>query len=212
MFGDKKSLKDSERSLISETVSIDGTVNSSGAIDVAGLVKGPVYSKEIVIKDMIAPLLIGKKIQEPSDIKKIIKELQFKLHTFGRYGITIFACSGVEIGLWDALGKEKNKPIYKMLGNTNKKKFCSHLNYISQDVAQYSGTDTSGGLHTGEIDYSNLDIVSDITDIPLEKESLDVILCVEVIEHLENPLLAFQEFSRLLKNGGKLILTAPLIL
>ncbi len=29
MFGDKKSLKDTERSLISETVSIDGTVNSS---------------------------------------------------------------------------------------------------------------------------------------------------------------------------------------
>ena len=51
MFGDKKSIKDSERSLISETVSIDGTVNSSGAIDVAGLVKGPVYSKEIVIKE-----------------------------------------------------------------------------------------------------------------------------------------------------------------
>ena len=52
MFGDKKnSLKDSERSLISETVSIDGTVNSSGAIDVAGLVKGPVFSKEIVIKE-----------------------------------------------------------------------------------------------------------------------------------------------------------------
>ena len=51
MFGDKKNLKDSERSLISETVSIDGTVNSSGAIDVAGLVKGPVYSKEIIIKE-----------------------------------------------------------------------------------------------------------------------------------------------------------------
>ena len=51
MFGDKKSIKDTERSLISETVSIDGTVNSSGAIDVAGLVKGPVYSKEIVIKE-----------------------------------------------------------------------------------------------------------------------------------------------------------------
>ena len=51
MFGDKKLIKDSERSLISETVSIDGTVNSSGAIDIAGLVKGPVYSKEIVIKE-----------------------------------------------------------------------------------------------------------------------------------------------------------------
>ena len=51
MFGDKKSLKDSERSLISETVSIDGTVNSSGAIDVAGLIKGPVFSKELIIRD-----------------------------------------------------------------------------------------------------------------------------------------------------------------
>ena len=52
MFGDKKNkLKESERSLISETVSIEGTINSSGAIDVAGLVKGPVYSKEIIIRE-----------------------------------------------------------------------------------------------------------------------------------------------------------------
>ena len=52
MFGDKKiKIKDSERSLISETVSIEGTINSSGAIDVAGLVKGPVYSTELIIRD-----------------------------------------------------------------------------------------------------------------------------------------------------------------
>ena len=52
MFGDKKSkIKDTERSLISETVSIEGTINSSGAIDVAGLVKGPVFSKEIIVRE-----------------------------------------------------------------------------------------------------------------------------------------------------------------
>ena len=52
MFGDKKNkIKDSERSLISETVSIEGTINSSGAIDIAGLVKGPVTSKEVVIRE-----------------------------------------------------------------------------------------------------------------------------------------------------------------
>ncbi len=52
MFGDKKNkIKDSERSLISETVSIEGTINSSGAIDVAGLVKGPVLSKEIIVRE-----------------------------------------------------------------------------------------------------------------------------------------------------------------
>ena len=52
MFGDKKNkIKDTERSLISETVSIEGTINSSGAIDVAGLVKGPVYSKELIVRE-----------------------------------------------------------------------------------------------------------------------------------------------------------------
>ena len=52
MFGDKKKkLTDSERSLISETVSIEGTINSTGAKDDAGLIKGPVYSKEIIIRD-----------------------------------------------------------------------------------------------------------------------------------------------------------------
>ena len=52
MFGDKKNkIKDTERSLISETVSVEGTINSSGAIDVAGLVKGPVISREIVIRE-----------------------------------------------------------------------------------------------------------------------------------------------------------------
>jgi len=52
MFGDKKNkIKDSERSLISETVSVEGTINSSGAIDVAGLIKGPVISKEVVVRE-----------------------------------------------------------------------------------------------------------------------------------------------------------------
>ena len=52
MFGDKKNIiRDTERSLISETVSIEGTINSSGAIDVAGLIKGPVNSKEIVVRE-----------------------------------------------------------------------------------------------------------------------------------------------------------------
>ena len=66
MFGDKKNkLTDSERSLISETVSIEGTINSSGAIDVAGLVKGPVYSKEIIIRETgsITGSIVGDRVE-----------------------------------------------------------------------------------------------------------------------------------------------------
>jgi len=43
----------------------------------------------------------------------------------------------------------------------------------------------------------------------LENESFDLILCCEVIEHLENPRALFRELFRLLKPGGILIVTTP---
>ena len=56
MFGSKKTntprpLNDSGRSLISESFSLEGTLRTSGAIDIAGLIKGPVYTNDLIIKD-----------------------------------------------------------------------------------------------------------------------------------------------------------------
>lgn len=59
------------------------------------------------------------------------------------------------------------------------------------------------------MDTSRIDIVSDIVNIPESDASFDVILCTEVFEHIFSPYDAVREFSRLLKKGGKLILTAP---
>jgi 2-polyprenyl-3-methyl-5-hydroxy-6-metoxy-1,4-benzoquinol methylase len=39
--------------------------------------------------------------------------------------------------------------------------------------------------------------------------AFDTIVCIEVIEHLENPRAGFREFHRLLRPGGNLILTTP---
>lgn len=47
---------------------------------------------------------------------------------------------------------------------------------------------------------------------PYPSEWADVILSVEVIEHLENPWHHFREVKRVLKPGGVLILTIPNIL
>jgi SAM-dependent methyltransferase len=52
--------------------------------------------------------------------------------------------------------------------------------------------------------YCNLD-----ERIPLDDEVADVVICQEGIEHLPNQLKAFKEFSRILKPGGKLIITTP---
>ncbi len=44
---------------------------------------------------------------------------------------------------------------------------------------------------------------------PFEDESMDLSICQEGIEHVGNQNFVFNEFSRILKPGGKLILTTP---
>jgi len=94
-------------------------------------------------------------------------------------------------------------------GEQQFKKFCSHLNYVSQDFAQYNGNGDGKGLQTGVWNQNQLDIVCDITVIPEPDESFDAILCTEVFEHLPNAVLAIKEFSRLIRKNGYLIITAP---
>ena len=94
-------------------------------------------------------------------------------------------------------------------GELRYKRFCSHLDYISQDFAQYDGKGNNRGLHSDSWDTSKIDIISDITAIPEPDASFDAIMCIEVFEHLPDPIKAIQEFARLLKSGGLLILTAP---
>lgn len=94
-------------------------------------------------------------------------------------------------------------------GEQQFKKFCSHLKYIAQDFAKYDGKGDRKGLQTKTWDSSSLDIVSDISSIPVPDRSFDAVLCTEVFEHIPEPLLALKEFSRILKRGGHLVLTAP---
>lgn len=93
-------------------------------------------------------------------------------------------------------------------GESQFKKFCTHLKYIAQDFGQYDGAGTVG-LQTGSWDNSKIDIVSDIVNIPLPDQSVDAIMCTEVLEHIPNPIAALKEFSRLLKPNGYLLITAP---
>ncbi len=93
-------------------------------------------------------------------------------------------------------------------GECRFKEYCSHLQYVSQDFGQYTGTGNVG-LQMGSWDNSKLDIVSDITAIPVEDASFDAVMCIEVLEHVPDPVAAIRELNRVLRPGGFLIITAP---
>ncbi len=61
--------------------------------------------------------------------------------------------------------------------------------------------------------FNSSDLKCEFADLakplPLEDESVDYILCQEGIEHVPNQLKVFEEFARVLKPQGKLVLTTP---
>ena len=88
-------------------------------------------------------------------------------------------------------------------------KYCSHLDYVSQDFGKYDPNAIDSGLQVNNWKYGELDIISDIASIPVPDNSFEAILCTEVLEHVINPKEAIAEFSRILKSGGYLIITTP---
>jgi SAM-dependent methyltransferase len=80
-----------------------------------------------------------------------------------------------------------------------KKFFVGKCKYLSQDV---------GGIDRC-FSYDQIDIRSEIYEIPLPDASVDIILCTQVLEHLKYPVKALKEMHRLLKPGGRLCLTVP---
>ena len=64
-----------------------------------------------VIDRLILPTLVGQTID---DIPAWNLKTQRQLHMFGRYGVTIFAISGVDIALWDLKAKRAGKPLHAL--------------------------------------------------------------------------------------------------
>lgn len=52
-------------------------------------------------------------------------------------------------------------------------------------------------------------IICDAAHLPLAQESFDTIICIEVLEHIVDDDLAVREMHRVLKRGGKALLTTP---
>ena len=69
------------------------------------------------VDHMVAPLAVG---HDAADIAGLARRLQHELHLFGRYGITLFAISGLDIALWDLAGKAAGQPLHRLLGGAGR--------------------------------------------------------------------------------------------
>jgi L-alanine-DL-glutamate epimerase-like enolase superfamily enzyme len=68
------------------------------------------------VEEMIAPQARGQQVPDPAGIPAFMEQIQRNLHLFGRYGITMFAISGLDIALWDLAAKVQGQPLHKLIG------------------------------------------------------------------------------------------------
>lgn len=76
-----------------------------------------------------------------------------------------------------------------------------HLNYVGLDNRQGDPA----------WDYSGLEIVGNLLDLPLREGSCDAVLNIVVLEHTPDPVQVVREFHRVLRPGGRILLVVPLI-
>ena len=61
------------------------------------------------------------------------------------------------------------------------------------------------------VEQERVDFVSSADHLPLPAASFDYAICTDVLEHVTSPTNVVKEISRILKPGGKLIVTVPMI-
>ncbi|MBR0791985.1 mandelate racemase/muconate lactonizing enzyme family protein [Bradyrhizobium manausense] len=82
------------------------------------------------VEEMIAPQARGLKVPDAAGIPAAVEQIQRNLHLFGRYGITMFAISGLDIALWDLAAKVEGVPLHRLLGETRRAKIPAYASLL----------------------------------------------------------------------------------
>ena len=118
---------------------------------------------------------------------------------------------------WDLFFKEKIKKIFL------EKNFVidigGGLRLIKEKNNRYDPTREWIRPYLEKVEYKVLDsvdtyhpdIIGDIHSLPFPDNSQEAIICIAVLEHVENPIKAWQEMHRVLKPGGYCFIYVPFL-
>lgn len=77
---------------------------------------------------IVAPLVVGR---DAGDIAALTRQVLHGTHLLGRNGPFVYAFSGVEIALWDLLGKRAGLPVWRLLGGSAKGPLDAYASLLS---------------------------------------------------------------------------------
>lgn len=108
------------RSCVIVEVQTDEGITGYGESDCAG---GPPGVTACIVEREIAPKVVG---MDPMCVEAVWNKVYFDSMIHGRRGAVIQALSGVDVALWDIMGKALGQPVYRLLGGAHSRLEAYH--------------------------------------------------------------------------------------
>jgi L-rhamnonate dehydratase len=120
-----------------------------------------------LVEKHLARFLEGR---DPSEVERIWDQMYYATIFYGRKGLVLNAISGVDLALWDLLGKLRDEPVYQLLGGPVREELMFYATGSRPDVAKALGF--IGGkmpLHHGPAEgeegfRKNLQMIAEMRD------------------------------------------------
>src|SRR5436190_7691617 len=124
---------DGSQETLAVKVHTDAGIMGVGEVDSSSLVAKAIIEAPLSHKICggLAECVIG---QDPFEIDRLIHRMYEGAIFFGRQGAVIQAMSGIEIALWDIVGKATNRPVYQLLGGGFRKTFRAYASILFGDT------------------------------------------------------------------------------
>jgi L-alanine-DL-glutamate epimerase-like enolase superfamily enzyme len=101
------------------------------------------------IEEMIAPQAQGLGVPDAAGIPAFMEQIQRNLHLFGRYGITMFAISALDIALWDLAAKAKGVALHRLIGEARRTRIPAYASLLRIGKPELIASECETALRRG---------------------------------------------------------------
>jgi len=106
-----------QRNSVLVRITVDDSITGLGEIGESAFLPRAV---EQMINLRFKPMLLG---EDPFDLEKLWQKMYVQSAHYGRRGVIPTVMSGIDIALYDILGKILNRPVYDLIGGKYRKRF-----------------------------------------------------------------------------------------
>lgn len=133
--GEIKMIGDGSQDTVLIKVETDAGITGWGECDsspyiVKAIVETP--ASHIVCRGL-RDIVVG---QDPFDVEKIWYDMYRDSYYYGRRSVGIHAMSGIDIAIWDILGKATGKPVHKLLGGRFHEKIRAYASLLMPETEE----------------------------------------------------------------------------